>query len=255
MLLFLFSIVVITVATINKITGATFLGKLHLVDLAGSERIIKSGSIGERMNEACNINQRFNTLIIMNAKHINSLTTLGKVLNSIASKNPYIPYRESKLTHLLKDSLGGNSKTLLVIQVSPDPKDFAETVSTLQFGTRVNKIERPRAKQNIMELTQNKNNDTPISLTAISSNNLIHSGDVAENQSKTLSHTSSMVHLRHKSSFSGVPSRDPSPYYKDKQQFINKITVKLDSGRPSLASNSNKENSKSGLIARKNNNS
>ena len=109
-----------------------------MVDLAGSERIYKSESEGERLKEACNINQ--------------SLTTLGKVLNNLAIKSSHIPYRESKLTHLLKDSLGGTAKTLLIIQCSPNPHDLNESLSTLQFGVRVSKVEKGKAKQNTSEL-------------------------------------------------------------------------------------------------------
>jgi len=79
------------------------------------------------------------------------LTTLGKVLNALASKNPHIPYRESKLTHLLKESLAGDSKTLLIIQISPDPHELSETLSTLQFGTRVMKVDKGKAKQNVLQ--------------------------------------------------------------------------------------------------------
>jgi len=67
-------------------------------------------------------------------------------LNSLASKNSHIPYRESKLTHILKESLGGDSKTMLIIQVSPDPKELSETLSTLSFGTRVMKLDKGKAK-------------------------------------------------------------------------------------------------------------
>ena len=108
--------------------------KLNLVDLAGSERISKSEAEGERMKEAMNINL--------------SLTTLGKVLNSLAVKTAHIPYRDSKLTHLLKSSIGGDAKTLMVVQVSPNPYDVQESLSTLAFGSRVCGIEKGKAKKN-----------------------------------------------------------------------------------------------------------
>ena len=123
----------------NHVLNKSFAGKLHMIDLAGSERIYKSEAEGERMKEACSINQ--------------SLTTLGKVLNGLATKNSHIPYRESKLTHLLKESLGGSAKTLLIIQCSPNPRDMGESISTLQFGTRVMKVEKGKAKQNFLETT------------------------------------------------------------------------------------------------------
>ncbi len=109
--------------------------KLNLVDLAGSERLSKSEAEGERLKEATNINL--------------SLTTLGKVLNSLAAKCTHIPYRDSKLTHLLKASIGGDAKTLMIVQVSPNPGDVQESVSTLAFGSRVCNVEKGKAKKNV----------------------------------------------------------------------------------------------------------
>jgi kinesin family protein C2/C3 len=106
---------------------------LNLIDLAGSERISKSEAEGQRLIEACNINQ--------------SLTALGKVLYGLAAKQAHIPYRDSKLTHLLKDSLSGDAKTLMVVQVSPTLADFNETTSSLSFGSRVACVEKGKAKK------------------------------------------------------------------------------------------------------------
>ncbi len=81
-------------------------GKLNLVDLAGSERQSKTGATGDRFKEAININQ--------------SLTTLGNVISSLVdSKSTHIPYRDSKLTRLLQDSLGGNTKTVMIANLGP----------------------------------------------------------------------------------------------------------------------------------------
>ena len=91
-----------------------------MIDLAGSERILKSQAEGDRIKEAMNINQ--------------SLTTLGKVFLALLHKQKHIPYRDSKLTHYLKDSLGGEAKTLLILQVSPSISDFGESLSSLNFG-------------------------------------------------------------------------------------------------------------------------
>lgn len=76
-------------------------GKLSLVDLAGSERILKTNAEGIRIKEAQNINQ--------------SLATLGKVFLSLQNKTSHVPYRDSKLTHYLKDSIGGNAKTMMIL--------------------------------------------------------------------------------------------------------------------------------------------
>lgn len=110
-----------------------FMSKLNLIDLAGSERICKSEAEGLRMFEACNINQ--------------SLSALGKVLYSLAGKQPHIPYRDSKLTHLLRDSLSGDAKTMMIITVNPSHEDVSESSSSLSFGSRVASVEKGKAKQ------------------------------------------------------------------------------------------------------------
>ena len=113
-------------------TDSSFNSKLNLIDLAGSERICKSEAEGLRMFEACNINQ--------------SLSALGKVLYSLAGKQPHIPYRDSKLTHLLRDSLSGDAKTMMIITVNPSPEDVSESSSSLSFGARVASVEKGKAK-------------------------------------------------------------------------------------------------------------
>ncbi|EIE19392.1 kinesin-domain-containing protein [Coccomyxa subellipsoidea C-169] len=116
--------------------------RLNLIDLAGSERNTSSGATGERLKEACSINQ--------------SLTTLGRVISELvdaqqsaqAGGGPrHIPYRDSRLTFLLQDSLGGNSKTLIIACVSPAEAHAAETASTLEFAQRAKRI-RNRARVN-----------------------------------------------------------------------------------------------------------
>ena len=102
-------------------------GKLYLVDLAGSEKISKTGAVGQTKEEAKNINK--------------SLSTLGLVINHLTDGvSTHIPYRDSKLTRVLQESLGGNSKTSLIITCSPARFNFDETVSTLKFGARAKKI-------------------------------------------------------------------------------------------------------------------
>ncbi len=98
-------------------------GKLYLVDLAGSEMVEKSGATGKTLEEAKNINR--------------SLTMLGRVINALTDgKSEHIPYRDSKLTRILQTSLGGNSRTCLVITASPAMCNSAETLSTCRFGAR-----------------------------------------------------------------------------------------------------------------------
>ena len=102
-------------------------GTLHLVDLAGSEKIAKTGAAGQTLEEAKNINK--------------SLSCLGKVIVALTDKKQsHIPYRESKLTRILSESLGGNSKTCLIITCSPHPFNDQETLSTLRFGARARNI-------------------------------------------------------------------------------------------------------------------
>lgn len=102
-------------------------GKLNLVDLAGSERQSKSGSSGERFKESTKINL--------------SLSVLGNVISALVDgKAKHVPYRDSKLTRLLQDSLGGNSKTLMVACISPGENNYEETLSTLRYAKRAKDI-------------------------------------------------------------------------------------------------------------------
>lgn len=125
----------IMVKSKNLISGECTRSKLWLVDLAGSERLAKTDAQGERLKEAQNINR--------------SLSALGDVISALANKSSHIPYRNSKLTHLLQDSLGGDSKTLMFVQISPSDKDSSETLSSLNFATRVRGIELGPAKKQI----------------------------------------------------------------------------------------------------------
>ncbi len=123
-------------------------GKLYLVDLAGSEKISKTGATGVVLDEAKMINK--------------SLTNLGHVINSLTDgKNSHVPYRDSKLTRVLQESLGGNSRTCLIITCSPSAFNEQETLSTLRFGLRAKKVKN-QAKVNkehsIQELKQKVNN-------------------------------------------------------------------------------------------------
>jgi hypothetical protein len=108
-------------------------GVLYLVDLAGSEKIKNTGAKGMRLDEAKKINM--------------SLSTLGRVINKLTSGSMHVPYRDSKLTRLLQQSLGGNAKTTLLICCSPATANTEETRSTLEFGMRAKRIKN-KAKVN-----------------------------------------------------------------------------------------------------------
>ncbi|XP_070595405.1 kinesin-like protein KIF3A [Erythrolamprus reginae] len=103
------------------------MGKLHLVDLAGSERQAKTGATGQRLKEATKINL--------------SLSTLGNVISALVDgKSTHVPYRNSKLTRLLQDSLGGNSKTMMCANIGPADYNYDETISTLRYANRAKNI-------------------------------------------------------------------------------------------------------------------
>ena len=101
---------------------------LHLIDLAGSERQQKAKSVGQRLKEASNINR--------------SLSVLSNVILHLAEGHAHVPYRDSKLTFLLRNSLGGNSKTFLVANVSAEASEYHETVSTLKFASFATKSQQ-----------------------------------------------------------------------------------------------------------------
>ena len=101
-------------------------GKLNLVDLAGSENIGRSGAVDKRAREAGSINQ--------------SLLTLGRVITGLVDHSPHIPYRESKLTRLLQDSLGGRTKTSIIATISPALVNIEESLSTLDYAHRAKNI-------------------------------------------------------------------------------------------------------------------
>ena len=115
---------------------------LHVIDLAGSERITKAQSNNEKIKkEALSINL--------------SLHSLSNVLFAIANKSGHIPYRDSKLTHFLKDSLNDNYNIMLLLHISPNIKDLSETISTLQFGERIIKLCRHKTGKEKMNLVNN----------------------------------------------------------------------------------------------------
>lgn len=121
------SVFLINVKQENEETQKQLTGKLYLVDLAGSEKVSKTGAEGQTLDEAKNINK--------------SLSALGNVISALAEGNKsHIPYRDSKLTRILQESLGGNSRTTIIICGSPASFNEYETKSTLEFGRRAKTI-------------------------------------------------------------------------------------------------------------------
>ncbi|KAK4538815.1 hypothetical protein CDCA_CDCA20G4840 [Cyanidium caldarium] len=112
-------------------------GKLNLVDLAGSENIGRSGASNDRAREAGSINQ--------------SLLTLGRVITALVDNHPHVPYRDSKLTRLLQESLGGHNKTAIIATIGPCASNLEETLSTLDYAYRAKNIQnRPTLNQMLM---------------------------------------------------------------------------------------------------------
>ncbi|CAE8601871.1 unnamed protein product [Polarella glacialis] len=120
-------LLIITMEMTDKETGRSRTGKISIVDLAGSERLGKSGVSGEGQKEAIEINK--------------SLTALGDVMMAFTQKAKVIPYRNSKLTQLMQDSLGGTAKTLMFVNISPSSSNVDESISSLKYASRARCIE------------------------------------------------------------------------------------------------------------------
>jgi hypothetical protein len=127
-------VVTLTIRTHSHKAGDTYVGKLSLVDLAGSERLSKSNTTGQAQKESMAINK--------------SLSALGTVIASLATGEKHVPYRDSKLTYLLQDSLGGNSKTLMFVNIGPAQSNCGETINSLNFASRAKTVALGKATKN-----------------------------------------------------------------------------------------------------------
>ncbi|XP_053658047.1 osmotic avoidance abnormal protein 3 [Anopheles marshallii] len=172
-------------------------GKLNLVDLAGSERQSKTGATGERLKEATKINL--------------SLSALGNVISALVDgKTRHIPYRDSKLTRLLQDSLGGNTKTLMIACISPAGYNYDETLSTLRYASRAKNIaNKPRVnedpkdtmlreyQQEILRLKELlKGGETPLQLAHTNGHDRETSSLDVEKQALKTQYDQEVMHLR-----------------------------------------------------------
>jgi len=119
----------------NKPANIEYRGRLYLVDLAGSERVGKSMATGVQLKEAQHINK--------------SLSALGDVMSALQKKQKFIPFRNSKLTYLMQNSLGGHAKTIMFINVCPTNEHCVETLSSLKFAKRVSKVELGKAEADV----------------------------------------------------------------------------------------------------------
>lgn len=174
---------VLTVDVVSGVQGEEpTSGTLYLVDLAGSERVRKSNVEGDNLKEAAQINK--------------SLSALGNVMEALDRKASHVPYRDSKLTYLLQDSLGGNSRTMMVVAVSPAGANFDESIHALNFATRVRRIKIGSAKQNVAS----KNLEETVKNLSSELKNLARAKKKSEEQLSSLKRDNTRIQQRLKSS-------------------------------------------------------
>ncbi|XP_041966619.1 kinesin-like protein KIN-14R [Alosa sapidissima] len=135
-------ILTLTVLGADSISGVISQGTLTLCDLAGSERISKTEAKGQRLVEAAAINK--------------SLTALGQVFSALKCNAIHVPFRNSKLTHLLQPCLCGDAKACVFVNVSPDARNMVETLSTLQFGSSIRQVALGKATQHVTSTPNTK---------------------------------------------------------------------------------------------------
>ncbi|KHN76784.1 Kinesin-like protein KIF13A [Toxocara canis] len=201
----------------NGFTGEK-MSKISLVDLAGSERAQKSGAVGKRLEEGGNINK--------------SLTTLGMVISALAershpqsNKQKFVPYRDSVLTWLLKDNLGGNSRTVMVATISPSADNYEETLSTLRYADRAKKIvnhaivnEDPNAKV-IRELREE------VEQLRAQINQTVREHNETEELRERLAESERLVELMNKSWDERL--RDTDTLYRERQKDLAEIGISV----------------------------
>merc|ERR1712086_389387 len=130
------------ITSTNKTSGDVSHAKLSLVDLAGSERVKKSGAEGKALAEAQGINK--------------SLAALGNVIRSLATNQGHVPYRNSKLTHILQDSIGGDAKTLMFANINPAEMHIPETLCALNFAVQAKSVATGAIKKNVTKAKKKK---------------------------------------------------------------------------------------------------
>jgi len=129
------SVFTLKISGLNATTDQKSSGVLNLIDLAGSERLNASGATGDRLKETQNINK--------------SLAALGDVIGALGTKKGHVPFRNSKLTYLLQNCLGGDGKTLMFVNISPEANHLQESICSLRFAAKVNSCEIGTAKRKV----------------------------------------------------------------------------------------------------------
>ncbi|KAF7658490.1 hypothetical protein LDENG_00012250 [Lucifuga dentata] len=193
-------------------------GKLNLVDLAGSERQSKTGATGERLREATKINL--------------SLSALGNVISALVDgRSKYIPYRDSKLTRLLQDSLGGNTRTLMIACLSPADNNYEETLSALRYANRAKSIQnRPRINEDPKDALLREYQEEIKTLRALISGQL-GAADLSSLLAGRLSEISSAVQSRRHSNTTETEEKIKAEY----EQRLAKLQAEYNAAHESKA--------------------